>query len=245
MPTPRRPVAVVGAVAGVLVLAVAGAATGRRWVLEERHYGSFNLNRNREALTLPPRPKISGQAGTRSSAGRALVFDLRLLIVALAITAVLILAAWLWRRWKQFKPVEAEPATQVAGTGGVLAAAEPELPPLVAAAQTALESLAAIADTNDAIVAAWVAIERGAAQTGVARHPAQTATEFTVTVLSRTRADPDAIGILRGLYLRARFSERATTAADVAEARRCVATLADGWALRPVADNAVAPGPVR
>ena len=106
----------------------------------------------------------------------------------------------------------------------MLVDAEPALPPLEAAAQTALQSLAGITDTDDAIVAAWVAIERGAAQTGVARRPSQTATEFTVTVLSRTNADPDAIRILRGLYLR-------------------VEALAERWALGPIRDDAPPAGP--
>lgn len=244
MPAPRRrPAAVVGLGAVVLGLGVAGAATAGRWSLEERHYGSFNLNRNRGAITLPPRPKTTGDGERGSSGHWWLLSDLRLLGAALLLAAALGIAAWLWHRWKQFKPETPQSATQVAGTGGMLVDAEPALPPLEAAAQTALQSLAGITDTDDAIVAAWVAIERGAAQTGVARRPSQTATEFTVTVLSRTNADPDAIRILRGLYLRARFSKRATTAADVAEAGRCVEALAERWALGPIRDDAPPAGP--
>ncbi len=91
---------------------------------------------------------------------------------------------------------------------------------------------------GDAVVAAWLALEHAAAASGVVHDPTRTATEFTLALLDRTRADRAAARTLLGLYHRARFSDHVVSAGDVATARAALAVLA---AVLPVAE--VAPGP--
>ncbi|MCW2604081.1 MAG: uncharacterized protein JWN61_2216 [Pseudonocardiales bacterium] len=232
-----RPGALVGLAAAVLGLAVVAAATGGPWSLEERHYGSFNFKLGGDPITLSPMPTMSeGTDAPGDASGGGLGIDGRWFLLLLAVLVAAGIAVVVRRLWQRFRATAAPPdAAQVKGAGGVLLGApEPELPPLLAAADVALAALGGGGDTDDAIVAAWVAVEHGAARSGVARHPAQTATEFTVAVLHRTQADPAAIAALRALYLRARFSEQPTAPGDVAEAARYVRALAAGWAVLDV-----------
>src|SRR5680860_1161507 len=89
--------------------------------------------------------------------------------------------------------------------------------------------LAEIAGPSDAVIAAWLALEDAASASGVRRAPSQTPTEFTLAVLDRTNADPDATAELLALYHRARFSGHPIEAADVARASRCFGRLAASW----------------
>jgi len=81
---------------------------------------------------------------------------------------------------------------------------------------------------GDAVIAAWLALERAAQAGGIARDPALTATEFTLGLLDRTPADPAAARTLLRLYHRARFSEHPVSARDVIAARTALETLAVG-----------------
>lgn len=85
---------------------------------------------------------------------------------------------------------------------------------------------------GDAVVAAWVAVERAAAATGVERDRAQTATELALAVLGATRADPGATRELLGLYLAARYGAEPVSVPDVARARALLAVVAQGLAAR-------------
>lgn len=108
------------------------------------------------------------------------------------------------------------------------------------AASDALDQLERYAggSKDDAVIAAWVAVEQAAERVGLARQPHQTPTEFTTTVLSGRQVDRDALHRLRGLYQRARFgSGSALTDRDVAAAvnalRRVVADLSAGEPASP------------
>lgn len=87
---------------------------------------------------------------------------------------------------------------------------------------------------GDAVVAAWLALERAAAAGGVAHDPTRTATEFTLDLLDRTRADRAAARTLLGLYHRARFSEHVVTVDDVAAAHAALDVLAVALAVPTV-----------
>jgi hypothetical protein len=96
---------------------------------------------------------------------------------------------------------------------------------------------------GDAVVAAWLALEKAAGECGVDRDPAATATEFTLSLLDRTPADPRAARTLLRLYHAARFSDHPVTERDVAAAGSALDTLAAG--LAPVASRVARgdPGP--
>lgn len=64
-------------------------------------------------------------------------------------------------------------------------------------------------DVDAAILACWRRLEDLVAATGTVRRPTQTADEFTVDVLSATRADDAALRRLAALYREAAFSAHA------------------------------------
>ena len=81
-------------------------------------------------------------------------------------------------------------------------------------------------DPHDAVIAAWVALERAAARAGTRRDPAHTPTEFTTAVLTSTNADPHAVATLRRLYHRARFGENTLGTTDLDVARHALTRIA-------------------
>jgi hypothetical protein len=87
---------------------------------------------------------------------------------------------------------------------------------LVRRATEALEELRGRGDgpPGDAVIAAWLSLERAAEDSGVPRQGHQTATEFTGDLLRRYRVDESAAGALRRVYQRARFGTAEVTAAD-------------------------------
>jgi hypothetical protein len=105
----------------------------------------------------------------------------------------------------------------------------PDLPTLHQGAIRAEERLLAIGNPTDAIIAAWLALEEAAEASGVRRRASQTPTEFTADVLGRTGAPAEPVQTLLGLYLRARFAARPSSAADLDTARRCIRELAASW----------------
>jgi Domain of unknown function (DUF4129) len=77
-------------------------------------------------------------------------------------------------------------------------------------------------EPGDAVVLAWLALERAAAESGLARQPHQTPTEFTTAVLAGLNVDGGALDRLRVLYQRARFSTHPVTADDVQAAQEAL-----------------------
>ncbi len=69
-----------------------------------------------------------------------------------------------------------------------------------------LRGALAAGEVRNGIVACWVLLEEAAAEAGVARLPAETATEFVVRFLHSLDVDPAPVGTLAGLYHEARFS---------------------------------------
>lgn len=123
--------------------------------------------------------------------------------------------------------------TQTAVATDPAIALEPDLPALRRGVAAARSVLVEHDDPDDAIIAAWLALESAAASSGVVRARSATPTEFTANVLDATRADPAAIRTLLRLYQRARFGRiDGATSADVAAAGRCLELLAESWGER-------------
>lgn len=76
------------------------------------------------------------------------------------------------------------------------------------------------ADTppDDAVIAAWLALEKAAEHEGAVRGPSQTSTEFTALLLATLTPDETALNHLRTLYQRARFSPTPTLTPDDVDA---------------------------
>ena len=69
-------------------------------------------------------------------------------------------------------------------------------------------------DAQDAVVAAWLALEAAIARAGIRRDPAQTTLEFVVAVLGALDVDRSALDRLAHLYRRALFDDAPLTEAD-------------------------------
>lgn len=159
--------------------------------------------------------------------------DLRWLLAVLVVIVLAAVAFGLYRLWLRFRrsDVFERETAPLGGVAMTLAAAEPDLPVLRRGVDAALDLLAQHERPTDAIVAAWLALEESAADSGVPRAPAATPTEFTVDVLRRTTADPASTNGLLRLYHRARFSAAGAVPADVEEARAHLAAIARTWAV--------------
>jgi len=86
---------------------------------------------------------------------------------------------------------------------------EPQPPPLYAAVEESLEDLRAEPDARRAIIRCYARFERVAADSGFARKPSHTPTEFMREALPRLPLPRGAVPALTGLFELARFSHRA------------------------------------
>lgn len=86
---------------------------------------------------------------------------------------------------------------------------------------------------SDAVVRAWLVLEESAAESGTARRPEQTSTEFTADVLGAHDVDPAALRTLRSLYQRARFGQPdSVTEQDADAAAAALDRIADTLTVR-------------
>ena len=212
----------------LILLAVAGAAVRGPWILERRTADVPFRGARVPTETPPPLPRED--ALPPAEPGDAVQLDIGWVLWVAAALAAAAVALVLWRLWLRYRrasaPGEGSPRSAGATDG---ADALPEVPVLLRGVESARSSLESIADPSDAVVAAWLSLEDAAAESGVRRHPAQTPTEFTVAILTATRADPDAARELLGLYHLARFSTQPVTADHVARASRCLGAIAASW----------------
>lgn len=153
------------------------------------------------------------------------------LVVALLLVAVGVLVRQVLRARHPGTP--GDPVVGEAGDAVLETADEAAAAQLRDAVDDATAHLRDAPSPTDAIVAAWVSLETAAERTGVHRHPADTPTEFTLAVLDRAHADPDATRTLLGLYLRARFSDEPLDAQAVAAAQAALDRISAGLTQRP------------
>jgi hypothetical protein len=233
-PGAAKPAVAVGATAAALGLAVLAAGLGGKWVLNERHYGSLHWHPRsvpRSAAPLVPSAAPTDAPAGQGSSGVGFHIDPRWIIGVIILALAGALGVLLMRAWARYRRT-AITADSVAARGSMAIAdadALPDLPPLLRGVALAQAALVEVVEPNDAIIAAWLAVESAAEQSGVARDRAQTPTEFTVAVLRRTSADPDAIAGLLRLYHLARFSSRSAGPAELSEATVLLGALADSW----------------
>jgi len=224
----RRTFALAAARGALILLAVVGAAVRGPWIVERRT--AEVPFRGARLPTPTPAPLPPDQGLPLPEPGDAARIDLSWLPVALLAIAAAIVALVLWRIWLRYRraalrEAEAPRSAGIADGADVL----PELPVLLRGVEAARLSLASIGKPTDAVIAAWLSLEDAAADSGVRRHPAQTPTEFTLAILTATRADPDATRELLGLYHLARFSTHPVTPDHVARASRCLGAIAESW----------------
>ena len=182
-----------------------------------------------------PQPTASRLPDPTASLG----FDTKPLLLGLVIALVAVVAALLVRRLLRARRprVTALPAGTIGeGIDDVRVALQPAAPVLRRAFADAIDALHSERRPADAIVAAWLALQDAAAESGVRRAPAETPTEFTARILARVPADGPAITVLLDSYQDVRFGEHAPTSDDLARVRRALGDLQSSWddpAVRP------------
>ncbi|KON72811.1 hypothetical protein M768_19660 [Cellulosimicrobium cellulans F16] len=226
------------AVAALALAAVLAAAVGAPWGWEAPGWfdrvGQEQVAPPPETATTDVLSDARDQIRSQTDSG-GLSVDAFILwtlgIVALVLLVVLArryLPALLVRRRRR------ELLGTAPGDVSVHVAEDPVVPELQEAVDRAHDDLhVPDVDPHDAVVAAWVALERAAERAGTRRDPAQTPTEFTSAVLASTRVDADAVATLRGLYHRARFGETPLGARDLEAARAALARIAADLATHP------------
>ncbi len=147
-----------------------------------------------------------------------------LLLAALAVVIVIFLYR-LIRALVRTK-IQQKPATDHLGQGPTVKDRQLSPPELTDAVGEALRRLDQAATATDAVIQAWLSFEEAAERHGVARDPAETPTEFTADLIERSQVPVNDVELLKKLYLRARFSDLATKATDVAQARACLEDIA-------------------
>jgi Domain of unknown function (DUF4129) len=111
-------------------------------------------------------------------------------------------------------------------TSGIGAGPKPDPPALRRGIELALQVVDEEREPADVIVRAWLGLEETAEDSGIARRPAETPTEFTSRIHGQAFADDGAVAMLLHLYLRTRFGDHPATPDDVAAARTALQQLA-------------------
>ena len=157
-----------------------------------------------------------------------------LVVLGVVVAAIVAAIALWWRRHHDGHPPDDDPA-QPPGVHDVVAAEPeavpevPDLPVLRRGFDHAFYVLDSGREPHDAIVTAWLGLEEAAQDAGVARRPAETASELTTRILGRVTSDDTATHTLLDLYLRVRYGGYAATPDDVVAARSALAQLTHGW----------------
>jgi hypothetical protein len=122
------------------------------------------------------------------------------------------------------------PLVNVVGTGADAGApSEADAKIVMSGLASALQILNSERSSSNAVVQAWQGLEDATAAAGLKRRPAETASEFTVRILYRSRGSAEPIAVLLSLYQRVRFGHHAPIADEIAAARSALATLLDLW----------------
>ena len=224
----RRQTSLVAAVTAVLLVAALGAAVAGPWEMEERDLSLLtDLFEPRTFPTVPPdSSEFEFAPGSSPPPGPDLSW-MRYVAIGAAVALGMTVFVWLLRRYRMTQLPE--PVVVQRREGSAVSPDVPEVPPLQEGIRRARRVLQEGTDPDDAIISAWMTLERAATDAGVRRRPSQTPTEFAIAVLETTGADAGAVRRLLGLYRRSRFSRRRSTPDDVADAVGCLEVLADSW----------------
>lgn len=122
------------------------------------------------------------------------------------------------------------PLINVVGTGADSGApSDADAKIVMSGLASALQILDSERSSSDAVVQAWQGLEDAAAEAGLKRRPAETASEFTVRILYRSRRSAEPITALLSLYQRVRFGHHVPSTDEIDAARSALATLLDLW----------------
>lgn len=215
--------AIRGGIIAAIAVVVLGAASATPWIVTLTLPSFAEPERPPQTPQYTAAPQEPGQRDP--SLVRMIGSVTSILLGALLVALIAFGVYWLVRRLRaSWRPEESAVQPDVLdGDGETLTV---DIASLATAVARANAHLSGSAEPGDAVIAAWVALEDEAALQGTRRDPAQTATEFTTALLQRTPAPADAVAVLRGLYHRARFTDRPVTPDDVLRARSSITRIA-------------------
>lgn len=131
------------------------------------------------------------------------------LIITIAVIAAVLLAVTLWVAHRMRRLARPAPAIAREADADELSVTQAR-----SALNDARERLSTVVDAQDAVIAAWLALERTIAAAGVHRARSQTTLEFVVAVLGRLDLDRTALELLAHLYRRALFDPQPLQESD-------------------------------
>lgn len=145
-----------------------------------------------------------------------------LVLLVIAALGVLVLILWVIRRAAVLRS-ERRPAAQEAEDPDALLAVEDA----DRALRGARDSLEYAAAPRDAVIDAWLALERGIAEAGIVRRPAQTTTEYVISVMRALDLPEADLHVLADLYGRALFDDAGIQEDSRGRARDALAHLTE------------------
>jgi hypothetical protein len=218
----------------VVLVAAAGIVgtthfAGPRWLPDWKLPAHANT---RTPHTLPSGPPKAARVTPSYPKSSAFPLGGVLLWIVIAIAAIgIVLLIWRW--WARRPSRLGRLPVVAAATSEVVtepeAEPEPDMPTLRTGISLALQVLDEQRDPADAIVRAWLGLQETAQESGIVRQPAETPTEFTSRILTRSLGDDGAIKTLLRLYLRTRFGDHPVTTEDVAVVRSALEELLRTW----------------
>ncbi|QDZ13789.1 DUF4129 domain-containing protein [Humibacter ginsenosidimutans] len=184
--------------------------------------------------TLRPVTNVPNPAATQAATAGAVSSAVPKVLIVLAVLAALILAFLLWRalRRRTVRTAALPPRLGLQEVGPQSAVLEPDPDPAPAVSRgiaRALEVLDEERAPGDAIVAAWLGLQKAAADSGVRRRDAETPGEYTARIVGRIGTDGDAATTLLRLYQDVRFGAHPVGPDDVKKARACLLRLRESW----------------
>lgn len=227
----RRTTLVVAGVTGVMLLVALASTAGAP--LLRTPQGEVGDPEPGDAVEPPPAPPtIETPPPDAADGGSSIAIDERLLLAVLGLVALTVLVLYIRSRLGQ----DREATPELLDTLDLLEEATDE--------QARGRILAMGGDPRNAIVAAWVEVERAVSAGGVERAPSETSTDLVRRVVSDLGVDPTPLVDLGGRYRAARFSEHPVAPAQVQEAVALLSAVHTDLAARSRRrDDAAAAGP--
>lgn len=219
-----------------LVVVIAAGVTGTahfggaRWLPNLKTTGHRPVPRTAVPGPTAPHRVLKPRSGGSPVIGQILI----LAVIAIVVVGVAVML-WYWWVGRQSRAALGQNAVAVTTTSTVPSEPEPEpdAPALRTGIDLALHVLDEQRDPADAIVRAWLGLQETAEESGLARRPSETPTEFTSRIMSRALTDDRAIKTLLRLYLRTRFGDHPVTEDDVSTVREALQELLRTWPAHP------------
>lgn len=164
--------------------------------------------------------------------GQVLLIALLVLVGSAVVAVLVVVARMLAGVWRE-RPLRRRLGAPVDVETGAAVAERDDARIVVEVVQRgiagALRAIEAPGIPSDAIIAAWVGLEEGAADAGVPRGRAETPGEFVVRIItSRADISADTRTLLR-LYERVRFGGHRADESDRVTARAALKRIEEGW----------------